>query len=174
MTAFEQFNRQGEAEAESALLACCGSRAWAAGLVRLRDEDLTHDGRFSSPEALIRTGSRLWFTLPEPDWLEAFCCHPRIGEVKAPASTFLAHSGAEQSAAQATLADVAAQLLDGNRAYEAKFGFRYIVFASGRTAPELLAVLQQRLGNTRAQELEEAARQQDRITCLRMERWLAL
>ncbi len=122
---------------------------------------------------VLQSASNLWFALPEQDWLEAFDCHPRIGEVRAPATEFLAHSTSEQLTAQQTLAEVQAQLNAGNQAYEARFGFLYIVFASGRTAPELLALLQQRLHNTRAEELQQAAQQQDRITRLRLERWLA-
>ena len=82
------------------------------------------------------------------------------------------HSTGEQQAAQATLDGVAEALVCGNQLYEQRFGFRYIVFASGRSAPELLAVLEQRLTHTREQELLEAAHQQDRITKLRMERWM--
>ena len=148
----------------ASLLACCGSQAWASRLCSARPS--------RSQQALLQASSEIWFALPETDWLEAFACHPRIGEVKPGTTGFLTHSTDEQSAAQQTLAQVSEQLLEGNRAYEAKFGFLYIVFASGRTAPELLAVLQQRLQNTRAEELHEAARQQDRITRLRLERWL--
>ena len=164
MTPLEIFNGQLAAEAHAALLACCGCRLWA--------EILTQQRPYGSATEAMERASALWFTLAESDWLEAFAQHPRIGEVKAPVSAFLTHSTGEQAAAQETLAGVAAQLFEGNAAYEERFGFRYLVFASGRTAPELLAVLNERLGRTREEELEEAARQQDLITRLRMERWL--
>ena len=165
MSNIGRFNSLGAEEVLATLLSCCGSRAWAQAVAAGRS--------YGSGEQLLAAASEVWFALAEPDWLEAFACHPRIGEVKSPATTFLTHSTAEQSAAQATIAQVATRLVEGNHAYEARFGFLYLVFASGRTAPELLAVLEQRLGNTRAEELQEAARQQDHITRLRLERWLA-
>jgi OHCU decarboxylase len=162
---FEQWNRSEPTEAESALLACCGSPRWA--------RVLAHRRPYPSFDALLADAETVWFELPESEWLAAFACHPRIGETKAPptAGARFAHwSGTEQASAQATLEAVAAALVEGNRAYEAKFGFLYIVFASGRTAPELLRVLEDRLGNDRATELREAARQQWAIAKLRIER----
>lgn len=158
----DRFNALSLEEARTALLSCCGSHAWAGSVANARPYGTVAD--------VLEQSSALWLTLREPDWLEAFACHPRIGEVKAPTDAFLTHSTSEQSATQQTLANVASQLVEGNRAYEARFGFLYIVFASGRSAPELLAVLRQRLTHTRDEELREAARQQDRITRLRLER----
>ncbi len=158
------FNEQASEEAEAALLACCGSRRWARELVARRP--------FADATALMVEAERLWFSLGEEDWLEAFACHPRIGERKAATTDYLLHSSSEQAVAQETLDDVAVALLVGNRAYEDRFGFLYIVFASGRSAPELLAVLEERLEHTRAEELAEAARQQQRIAELRMGKWL--
>lgn len=165
MTAgLEALNQMHHAAAEAQLLTWCGSDAWATAVCGERP--------FRNLAMLQEIAERIWFALPEPDWLQAFACHPRIGEKKPDNSEYLAHSSAEQAAAQATLNPVAEALLAGNRTYEERFGFRYIVFASGRSAPELLAVLQERLTHTREQELLEAARQQHRITCLRMAKWL--
>ncbi len=163
-SAFDHWNQLPEAEAVAHLLTCCGSRSWAEALAAQRP--------FASPQALFAAAEQLWFALPERDWLEAFAAHPRIGERSPAATEYLQHSGQEQSAAQQTLEPVAAGLLAGNRAYEARFGFRYIVFASGRSAPELLAILESRLTRRRNDELHEAARQQHRITTLRMTKWL--
>ena len=160
----DEFNSAPSEVATAQLLTACGSRRWASTVAANRP--------FETPEALIADAEEVWFSLDEEDWLEAFACHPRIGEKKAPTTGYLAHSESEQAAAQQTLDEVAEALLVGNRAYEAKFGFLYIVFASGRSAPELLAVLQSRLANGRAEELLEAARQQLRITNLRLRKWL--
>ncbi len=160
----DEFNSATVESASAQLLTCCGSRHWADTLAANRPYD--------DPEALIRDAETVWFSLGEEDWLEAFACHPRIGERKAPTTDYLAHSESEQAAAQQTLDAVAEALVAGNREYEANFGFLYIVFASGRSAPELLAVLQSRLGNGREAELQEAARQQMRITNLRLRKWL--
>jgi OHCU decarboxylase len=151
-------------KAEAQLLSCCGSLAWARALAERRP--------FETAETLLQAGESVWFALPEDDWLEAFACHPRIGEKKAPTTRNLAYAEAEQAAAQKSLAEVALALAQGNRLYQERFGFIYIVFASGRTAPELLGVLNRRLTHTRDEELQEAARQQMQITNLRMNRWL--
>jgi len=150
---------------EAQLLDFCASHRWAREVSAL--------ALFPDHEALFAAAESVWFNLcSEADWLEAFAAHPRIGEKKASTNAYLASSETEQSAAQQTLEPVAEALLKGNRAYEEKFGFRYIVFASGRTAPELLAVLEERLSHTRKEELLEAAHQQHRITSLRMTKWL--
>jgi OHCU decarboxylase len=155
-------------EAGTALLSCCGSPEWVRMLLERRP--------YASLTSLIVDAEAVWFALPESEWLAAFACHPRIGERKAETEStvqFAAWSGREQSSAQATLAAVDKALAEGNKAYEEKFGFLYIVFASGRTAPELLAILEERLGHDRPAELTEAARQQWEITKLRMTRYFA-
>jgi OHCU decarboxylase len=161
----ETFNVANSAEAIARLMSFCGSRRWAERIAAGRP--------YPDSDALFVASKTIWFSLAEADWLEAFACHPRIGEKKAAGTAYLASSQAEQSAAQQTLQPVAEPLLLGNRAYEEKFGFLYIVFASGRSAPELLSVLEERLTHTREHELQEAARQQHRITELRMTKWLA-
>ncbi len=161
----DAFNGLPAPAAESHLLALCGSSRWAS--------TLGHKRPFHDAAHMQHAASNLWFLLDEPDWLEAFACHPRIGESRAPASpAFLEHSSNEQQVAQQSLAPVADALFEGNRRYEDRFGFLYIVFASGRSAPELLALLEQRLRNDRITELHEAARQQNRITSLRLQTWL--
>lgn len=162
----EDFNAASPEAATAKLLIACGSPRWA--------ETLAANRPYATPESFIQAAETIWFSLDEGDWLEAFACHPRIGEKKVATTDYLAHSKSEQATAQQSLDEVADALLIGNREYEAKFGFLYIVFASGRTAPELLAVLQSRLTNTRAAELQEAARQQLRITNLRLRKWLGL
>ena len=164
ITKLALFNTQPAPEAEQSLLTCCGSKTWARTLVANRS--------YPTAEALIKASTKLWFTLSEADWLEAFAHHPRIGETRSPTTAFLTHSESEQSATQQTISNIADSLADLNRAYEQKFGFIYIVFASGRTAPELLDLLKSRMLNTRTEELHEAALQQNRITSLRLERWL--
>ena len=164
MTALESWNALSAGEAEARLLVCCGSRRWAA--------EVTGRRPFAEGAALIEEAGKVWFALRTEDWLEAFECHPRIGERRPAETASLASSEREQSRAQQTLAGVAERLQAGNQRYEQRFGFRYIVFASGRSAPELLAVLEQRLAHSRDEELQEAARQQHRITVRRMGEWL--
>ncbi len=166
MTALEGWNGMPATEAEGCLLACCGSRRWAAEVSGRRP--------FVDEETLVEAAGAVWFGLAVEDWLEAFAGHPRIGERRAAETASLASSEQEQAVAQQTLAGVAERLRAGNQLYEERFGFRYIVFASGRSAPELLAVLEERLLHTREEELLEAARQQHRITLRRMQEWLEI
>jgi OHCU decarboxylase len=163
-TPLDLFNQDPPGRAVTQLLSCCGSRAWATKVAAMRP--------FKSEETLITQARGVWFALPETDWLEAFACHPRIGEKKAPTTKNLSYAEAEQAAAQQSLAEVAVALAEGNRLYQERFGFIYIVFASGRSAPELLEVLNLRLTHTRDEELQEAAGQQLKITNLRIHSWL--
>ncbi len=166
MTALEGWNGMAAEEAKARLLACCGSRRWAGEVSGRRP--------FADGQALMEAAGTVWFGLGVENWLEAFAGHPRIGERRAAETESLASSAREQAVAQQTLAGVAERLMAGNQLYEERFGFRYIVFASGRGAPELLAVLEERLTHTRDEELEEAARQQHRITLRRMQEWLGM
>lgn len=156
-----------EAAAET-VLSCCGSRAWAYGLASHRP--------IADMATLLSLSDKVWWSLPETDWDEAFRSHPRIGEKKAvgaATSTSLSWSKGEQSAASDLDDDtIRLSLADGNRAYEEKFGRIYIVCATGKSAREMLDILSCRLRNDPQTELREAAEQQRKITHLRLEKWL--
>jgi 2-oxo-4-hydroxy-4-carboxy-5-ureidoimidazoline decarboxylase len=143
-----------------------GSRAWAEGMAALRP--------FESPFDLTCTADRVWASLEQHDWHQAFDSHPRIGEHKAKAATeaSLAMSANEQSSAQLT-DDIQQQLAEANRAYDEKFGRIFIVCATGKTAEQMLALLRNRLANDPSTELREAAEQQRQITQIRLRKWLA-
>ncbi len=114
-------------------------------------------------------------------WLEAFASHPQIGEKRAEKQIETATgqrlstdwSSEEQSGVQQNPADVTARLLVGNRAYRQRFGYIYIVCATGKTAPDMLAILERRLQNYPSAELIVAEGEQRRITHLRLEKLLA-
>ena len=112
--------------------------------------------------------------MKEPDWMEAFRAHPRIGERKpAPASTqSKAWSTQEQASVATAETTILAELASGNQQYEDQFGFTYIVCATGKSAEEMLSILQRRLRNDRETELREAAEQQRQITQIRLRKWL--
>ncbi len=158
-----------ELDAPSAIetiLPCNGSHAWATQLTALRP--------FHTVADLTCSADIVWRALPASDWQQAFDSHPRIGErhAKAATTTSLALSAAEQSAAQLTV-DTQAALAAANLAYEQKFGRIFIVCATGKSAAEMLSILQQRLTNDPHTELLEAAEQQRHITQLRLRKWLA-
>lgn len=160
------WNAADEPAAREAMMACCGSKRWAAAMVALRP--------IVSVEELSEAADRVWRAMQEPDWLQAFTCHPRIGERKAavaPAQS-VAWSRHEQSSSNAASQRVLANLAEGNALYEQRFGFTYIVCATGKSAEEMLAILKHRLASNREAELQEAAEQQRQITQIRLGKWL--
>ena len=160
------WNKADETTALEAMIACCGARRWASAMVALRP--------ISSVLELSEAADRVWSTMQAPDWMEAFACHPRIGERKAAhaAAKSVAWSRQEQSSAASSADRTRAALAAGNALYEERFGFTYIVCATGKSAEEMLAILKRRLNRDRATELKEAAEQQRQITQIRLGKWL--
>jgi 2-oxo-4-hydroxy-4-carboxy-5-ureidoimidazoline decarboxylase len=166
-TILENWNRMEQPYAMRTILPCNGSEAWAIGVVNLYP--------FETPEELFTASDKVWRGLPEAAWQQAFDSHPRIGEQKAKAASAqsLEWSEGEQGNADPDAATKAA-LADGNREYEAKFGRIFIVCATGKSAVEMLAILDLRMKNDPARELKEAAEQQRQITQLRLRKWLQI
>jgi 2-oxo-4-hydroxy-4-carboxy-5-ureidoimidazoline decarboxylase len=163
--------RWNDLDAESAareILPCCGSRAWADGVAALRP--------FSVESQLFEVSDAVWEGLAEDDWREAFDSHPRIGQQHARAATAesLAWSSEEQRAAMSQDDAAKLALVEGNRQYEEKFQRIFIVCASGKSAAEILVILNTRMQNDAAVEMLEAAEQQRQITQLRLRRWLGV
>ena len=153
--------------AAAAVLPCCGSRAWAAGLAAKRP--------VPDEATLLAESAAVWRALPAEAWQEAFDSHPRIGEQKAQkdATTESLRSSAKEQAVALTADDAAKLALkEANKRYEERFGRIFIICASGRTASEILAALEARMNNDGRTELIEAAEQQRQITELRLKRWL--
>ncbi len=123
---------------------------------------------FRDPEHAGRAADRIWRSLSREDWLEAFRAHPRIGDRSA--SGRAAH---EQAGAMSAAARVREALASGNRAYEERFGCIFLVCASGKTAAQMLALLEERLANDPETELSVAAEEQRKITQLRLEKLFA-
>lgn len=157
-------NALGEDDARAALVRCCGARAWVAAMLAQRP--------FASTAALLAAADEAWARLPRTDVLEAFAHHPRIGasldELRARFASTSAWASDEQAGARGADATVLERLFTGNLAYEAKFGFIFIVCASGKSAAEMLALLEARLGNPIEAELPIAAGEQAKITRLRL------
>ena len=154
-------------DAESEFLKCCGSIKWARAMVGARP--------FVSPEAMFNQADALFSSLSDQDWLEAFRAHPKIGEKKA--ATAQSDTAQKWSAQeQSQTADAATAVMDAlakrNRDYEQRFGFIFIVCASGKTADEMLAMLNARLANDAGVELQVAAAEQRKITQLRLQKLL--
>jgi 2-oxo-4-hydroxy-4-carboxy-5-ureidoimidazoline decarboxylase len=159
-----------DAEARAALLRCCGAARWVDAMLAARP--------FRSTTDVYDRAEGIWAALSDADVLEAFGHHPRIGENLALLRARYAAHGADPDAGafsareQAKVAEASEATLlalrDGNRAYEQKFGFIFLVFASGKSADEMLALLRARLPNDRSSELATARREHAKITQLRL------
>jgi OHCU decarboxylase len=153
-------------------LRCCGSDRWAGGMAAARP--------FASIEAVYAASDNISSTLDASDWLEAFRAHPRIGGSSGSGRS--AESGAsrgtaqwskeEQAGARGASDAVRTRLAIGNRDYEARFGYIFIVCATGKTGGEMLAELERRLAHEPGEELEIAAAEQRKITRLRLAKLL--
>ena len=155
------WNRIGEAQAVHVIQKCCGSSRWANEIVRRRS--------FAEAEAVFAAADQIWEALSHEDKLEAFRAHPKIGVSVA---TSAAWASSEQSGMSAATDAVRHAIAEGNGEYESKFGFIYIVSATGKTAERMLDLLQHRLRNDRDAELLEASEQQRQIMQLRLRKWL--
>jgi len=166
--ALKRWNRLDAADAESEILACCGSRAWARAMAGRRP--------IGSEATLLNASDEICRRLSEADWMEAFRSHPRIGESRAERPSgghSAAWSAHEQSGVAGGEDAVKAALAAGNREYEKRFGHIFIVCATGKSGPEILEILRRRLQNDAPAELREAAEQQRQITQIRLKRWIA-
>lgn len=156
-------------EAAKEILPCCGSRVWAQRLASHRP--------FKDVPTLLSTSDRIWGELSVSEWLEAFRSHPRIGERGKPAAA-LAQSAEWSAQEQRGVADaggaVAIQFAEKNREYERRFGRIFIVCATGKSAPEILEILDRRLHNDDETELQVAADEQRKITEIRLKKLLSI
>jgi OHCU decarboxylase len=160
------WNEADEPSATAAMLACCAAQRWAQAMVALRP--------YSGVESLSLTADEVWSTMGESDWLEAFAAHPPIGKRKASGtnSASAAWSEQEQSSTFTATQKVLADLAELNIHYKERFGFTYIICATGKSSEEMLAILERRLTNEREGELREAAEQQRQIMQIRLGKWL--
>ncbi|MGI8618723.1 MAG: 2-oxo-4-hydroxy-4-carboxy-5-ureidoimidazoline decarboxylase [Gemmatimonadaceae bacterium] len=146
---------------------CCGSTRWVSAMVARRP--------FGSVDRLLAAADDTWRSLGPDDWREAFSHHPRIGERRSAAQQS-ERSAAWAEGEQASVGGAADATLTAlersNREYEQRFGYIYIVCASGRGADELLADVTARLRNDPEDELAVAADEQRKITRLRLKKLL--
>jgi allantoicase len=140
------------------LYSACSSAAWVDDMIGRRP--------FTSPASVLDQSDLVFESLDEPDWLEAFAGHPRIGERGDETAN------REQAGTASASRETIRELIDVNRRYEDKFGFTYIVYATGKTADEMLAIARDRLDNDRETEIANAAAEQRRITATRLRRML--
>ena len=154
----DDLNALGREDAEREILRCCGSERWAREMAARRP--------FPNLEALAEEADKIWRGLATVDHLQAFAAHPRIGEPGKSGDE--RWSSQEQSRVGAAGDDVRERLAAANDDYQARFGFIFIVCATGKSAEEMLAIVDERLTHSREEELQIAAEEQRRITRLRL------
>jgi OHCU decarboxylase len=152
-------------DAGELLANCCAAEAWVAGMLARRP--------FADDAAVVEAAYNVGETLTDDDWLEAFAAHPVIGDVESLRKKYAATkelAAGEQAgvsgAHNATLTELAVL----NREYLKRYGFIFIVFATGKSAQQMLTILRSRLGNCREEELQTAAEEQMKITQLRLKK----
>ena len=164
---FHEFNILSKEQLIEELTKCCGSSAWVKRMLPFIPADDFVE--------LLEDAEEQWYKCNENDWKEAFAHHPKIGDIdslkKKFTSTALWASG-EQSGINTASQKTIEALAEGNRKYEDKFGYIFIVCATGKSAEEMLETLESRLSNDPKEEIEIAADEQNKITKLRLEKLL--
>jgi allantoicase len=152
-------------QAVTELLQCCGSKRWAEAMTARRP--------YATIETLLAAATDVWASLETSDWLQAFRSHPRIGERKAAASVSEQSqqwSGQEQAGVTEASQQTVESLASLNQLYERKFGFIFIICATGKSSAEMLEALRERIESDPTAELPLAAAEQAKITHLRLKK----
>ena len=152
----DELNQLEPSRADAEFRRCCGSSRWAAAMTAARP--------FKDLDLMRQRGDEIWASLGSRDWLEAFAAHPKIG-AQGPVSPW---SADEQSGMQSAGDDARARLVGLNAEYEARFGYIFIVCATGKSPSEMLALLKWRMTNDAERELPIEAGEQRKITGLRL------
>lgn len=153
---------------KAALTKCCGASLWVETMLR--------EAPFRDIRVLDDAAQKSFAQLGDADWLEAFLHHPKIGDIDSFRAKFASAknwSAGEQASAGGASEETLKALAEWNGKYEAKFGFIFIVFASGKSAEEMLSIIKERFENSREAELNSAALEQTKITTLRITKLLS-
>jgi hydroxyisourate hydrolase len=154
------FNNLDKDKAAKELFNCCGSQKWVSLMMKKFP--------FESHEILIQRATGTWYgECDKNDWLESFTHHPRIGDKKSLTEKF---AGKEQAGVALASGEIIEALASANTEYENKFGFIFIVCATGRSAEEMLGLLKDRLRNDERNELNIAMNEQHKITLIRFKK----
>ena len=163
-----QLNQLAQTDAERALRACCASRVWVAKMLEQRP--------FPTSDSVFTAAAQIWAELRRSDTLEAFRGHPKIGESLAALRERFATTAHWSSQEQARVVGAKDELLEElqqlNVAYEQRFGYIFIVCATGKSAEEMRDLLKARMHHSPEQELRVAAEEQAKITRIRLEKLL--
>ena len=163
----ERINRMPIEQVRGALLDCCGSVAWADQVISQRP--------FADEANLFKSADKIWTQLDSKEWTRAIRHHPPIGKKHGrskQSGTARKWSAGEQAAAQTSSPETLAVLAAANQAYQATFGYVFLICATGKSGDEILQSLRQRLANDPETELRVAADEMRKIMRLRLEKLL--
>lgn len=163
-----ELNQLPTPELKAALSTCCGSTVWVNEMARLFPVE--------SKENLFEQAKVIWYGLSESDWREAFTHHPKIGDMESLRKKFAstaAWAEGEQAGVSTASLSVLEMLAEGNQFYEEKFGYIFIVCATGKSAEEMLEILEARLLNSPEEEIQIAMQEQNKITNIRLAKLLS-
>ena len=159
----ETLNGLDSSEAAAQFNLCCGATNWIKIMNQSRP--------FQNKNEVYQKAESIWFSLSSEDWLEAFTHHPKIGDIDSLRKKFhntKSISKNEQSGVNDAEKSTLNNLAESNQLYEDKFGFIFIVCATGKSADEMLALIKMRLNNNAKIEMQNAAKEQNKITQLRL------
>ena len=162
-----EFNILPKQELAEVLTRCCGSSAWVQKMLPFIPAD--------DMVELLEDAEEQWWKCTEADWKQAFANHPKIGDLDSLKNKYAdtaEWASGEQQGTNAAAGQTLKELADANREYEEKFGYIFIVCATGKSADEMLVILKNRLSNDPSAEIEIAADEQNKITKLRLEKLL--
>ena len=156
------FNKLDTDTAAKALFSCCGSALWSSMMMK--------HFPFASEKELVNKATLIWYNkCKKEDWLQSFTHHPKIGDTKSLKEKF---AGKEQAGVAAASMELINALAKANTEYENKFGFIFIVCATGRSAVEMLRLLNDRINNSYDEEVLIATGEQHKITIIRFKKLL--
>jgi 2-oxo-4-hydroxy-4-carboxy-5-ureidoimidazoline decarboxylase len=163
----QELNHLPQEQLKEELFKCCGSRAWVNKMLTVFPVEDYVD--------LMEDAEDKWYECSEEDWKEAFTHHPKIGDIDSLKKKFTSTAqwaSGEQAGVNTASDEVLQKLSEGNRLYEEKFGYIFIVCATGKSAEEMLSILESRLPNDAAEEIKMAADHQMQITKIRLDKLL--
>jgi 2-oxo-4-hydroxy-4-carboxy-5-ureidoimidazoline decarboxylase len=164
----EELNNLSFDQARAELIKCCGSVNWVNQMFERRP--------FSDLNSVLEGANDAWGKCNENDWLEAFGHHPKIGDIESLKKKFIKTSQwarGEQKGVETAKRSTLERLAELNTIYVDKFGFIFIVCATGKSAEEMLEMLEIRIRNSHSDELKIAMKEQNKISILRLKKLLS-
>ncbi len=160
VTTLEEFNSAADRDATQLITHWCAAPGWASRVC---------DGRpYTDLDALIDSTTNLWTQASEADAMAAFSAHPVIGDIELLRTKYADQANKEQGQVLSASDEVITALAEQNLAYKRRHGFTFIVFATGKSAQQMLELLNQRIDNSTEQELRNASTEQLKIMQLRL------